>query len=235
MTYHDFDMTSTNSAIDYYDIIAESYDQMMRDDEPNVKVREAVRTYFCQSVPQGKILDFGAGTGLDLEWQLSAGYEVIFYEPSANMASQAEKSLGISKRPGVSTIVGKKADLEHIGMLPDASLEAVFSNFAALNSVEHLKETFAVFASKLKPGGHLICVLTNNFDKVSRLKSVFSDLAGSQAAISKKVEYTKGQSMHVFYHSGRSLRRAAANSGLRFEQSIQLDFEKHELTHFIKY
>lgn len=227
-------MTSTNSAIDYYDIIAENYNEMMRDDEPNVKVREAVRNYFCRSVPKGQILDFGAGTGLDLEWQLRAGYEVVFYEPSANMASEAEKSLGISNREGVNTMVGKLANLESISALPDDSLEAVFSNFAALNSVESLEETFGVFASKLKPGGHLICVLTNNFDKVSRLKSMFSDLTGSQAAVSKKVEYTKGQSMHVYYHSGRSLKRAGNKSALRYEHSFQLDFEDHELTHFIK-
>lgn len=228
-------MSYTNSAVDYYDIIAENYNQMMRDDAPNVRVRQAVRTYFCKTVSQGKILDFGAGTGLDLEWQLSEGYEVVFYEPSANMAAEAEKNLGISEKSEVSAIVGGDAHLGSISALPDDSLEAVFSNFAALNSVENLEETFGVFANKLKRGGHLICVLTNNFDKVSRLKAMFSNLTGGKAAISKIVEYEKGQSMHVYYHSGRSLKKAANHSALNFEQSFQLDFEKHEVTHFIKF
>lgn len=227
-------MSSTNTAVEYYDLIADRYDQLMSEDKPNTRVRAIVRDYFCKNVPKGEMLDFGAGTGLDLGWQLDSGYRVVFYEPSANMAREAEKNFAISKKETVKPMIGKEASPSEINRLPDNSLDAVFSNFAALNSVQNLGEVFAVFAKKLKPGGHLICVLTHNFNTISRLKAAVSNKVGTEAVVSKMVEYKEGQSMPVYFHSIGSLKKCAKENGLSFEHNFDLDFEKHEVTHFIK-
>lgn len=227
-------MSSTNTAVEYYDLIAERYDELMSDDKPNTRVRAIVRDYFCKTVPIGEILDFGAGTGLDLGWQLDSGYSVVFYEPSANMAKEAEKNFSVSEKPAVRSMIGKEANPGEISRLPDNSLEAVFSNFAALNSVKNLAEVFAVFAKKLKPGGHLICVLTHNFNTISRLKAAVLNKGRGEAAVSRMVEYKEGQSMPVYFHSIGSLKKCAKQNHLSFEHNFDLDFEKHEVTHFIK-
>ena len=228
-------MTASGTSVEFYDKIASEYDQKMEDDKPNQKVRSQVKAYFLDQVDSGLVLDFGAGTGLDLEWQLAAGYRVVFYEPSSNMARHAEVQHGISENPNIRPLIGAEATIDNLRMLEDHSLNAVFSNFAALNSVEDLGKVFAVFTKKLKPGGHLICVMTHNFNWVDRVKSILKNIiAGSPNSVAKTVTMDSGHSMKVHYHSRHAIKAYGHRNGLRFKNEFPLGFEGHRLSHFIK-
>lgn len=228
-------MKTPHSAVEFYDQIAIDYDQKMEDDLPNRQVRAEVSSYFLEHVKEGVILDFGAGTGLDLNWQLAAGYQIIFYEPSSNMAAQADKRHDIQENPVIQTMIGTEATIEKMKSLKDSSLDAVFSNFAALNSVDNLDDVFSVFSQKLKPKGHLICVLTHNFGFVNRIKSFFKQrLAMSKSAVAKSIVMEDCYAMNVYYHSSHSIKKSGLKNGLNLEHERALGFEDHVLSHLIK-
>lgn len=228
-------MGKSGATIDYYDRIAGEYNRMMEEDLPNRGVRARVCDYFCSEVPKGPILDFGAGTGLDLAWQLEAGYDVVFYEPSSKMANEAERHFHISEHSGITPLVGVQASISRLQELENQSLEAVFSNFAAFNSIADLKELFSVFADKLKPGGHMICVLTHNFGFWPKLVSALQSKAGfSGNSGFKKVKFEGDSFMRVYYHSRSRLERVALAAGLTLQDHLALEFEDHTLSHFIK-
>ena len=60
-------MKSGRENILYYDAIANDYNDML-DKNPDRIVREKVTTKFCSIVKASAVLDFGGGTGLDLDW-----------------------------------------------------------------------------------------------------------------------------------------------------------------------
>ena len=206
----------------------------MADEPLNAKVRQKVADYFCQIVPKGKLLDFGAGTGLDTAWQVSAGYEVIFYEPSAGMAQVAIDQFSVE---GVDfeALVGEEANLESLKKLPSEAVDAVFSNFAALNSVSAPAEFMAEFARLIKPGGHLICVINHNFGPSVRLKSLLTYPLGlSKKSVHRQVSMPGGLSMPVYYHPPGMMNGLAKRNGLSLVKREDLNFDGHVLSHFVK-
>src|ERR1700742_5199889 len=74
---------------DYHDQAADSYDQTMDQDPANKIIRQKVKTKLCSLLSSGSVLDFGGGTGLDLEWLTAQSYQVLFCEPSAIMREKA--------------------------------------------------------------------------------------------------------------------------------------------------
>ena len=75
--------------ISYYNEIADFYDHIMEKKDSNKIVRGKVAEKFCDIVKEGNVLDFGGGTGLDLDWLTSKGYSVFFCEPSSGMREKA--------------------------------------------------------------------------------------------------------------------------------------------------
>ena len=75
----------------YYNQISANYDSILSASEMNKNVREVILSYFIKHVSGNKVLDFGGGTGLDLQWLVKAGYEVQFCEPSKGMMQKAKQ------------------------------------------------------------------------------------------------------------------------------------------------
>src|ERR1017187_5336548 len=72
--------------ISYYDEIAENYDAILNNDGANKIIRDIVAVKFSSLVKKGGyVLDFGGGTGGDLDWLIRQHYHVIFCEPSTAM------------------------------------------------------------------------------------------------------------------------------------------------------
>ena len=55
---------------------------MMENDADKI-VRAKVANKFCDIVKDGGVLDFGGGTGLDIQWLTNKNFAVFFCEPSA--------------------------------------------------------------------------------------------------------------------------------------------------------
>ena len=75
----------------YYDIIAKDYNSHMTISDNNI--RNYTIKSFKDNIPNGNILDFGGGTGLDLPFLVPDKYKVQFLEPSLNMRAIAKNSL----------------------------------------------------------------------------------------------------------------------------------------------
>ena len=72
----------------YYNAIANEYNDML-DKNPDRIIREKVAKKFCSIVEGAAVLDFGGGTGLDLQWLANNNHTVFFCEPSAGMREKA--------------------------------------------------------------------------------------------------------------------------------------------------
>src|SRR5262245_11546423 len=73
----------------YYDKIAFQSANILNANNSNSLTRTKVKPVFCKLVASGIVLDFGGGTGRDLEWLTGNGYKIIFCEPSVNMRERA--------------------------------------------------------------------------------------------------------------------------------------------------
>src|SRR5258708_6014192 len=73
----------------YHNQAAGSYDQTMDKDPANKIIRQRVKEKLCSLLSSGRVLDFGGGTGLDLEWLTARSYQVLFCEPSVSMRAKA--------------------------------------------------------------------------------------------------------------------------------------------------
>src|SRR4051812_42274569 len=82
-------METKNPNLFFYDSIAEDYNTLDSKDPLNKIIRKKVRDSFLQNSRGEIALDFGGGTGLDLEWLSKAFSTVYFCEPSGKMKSLA--------------------------------------------------------------------------------------------------------------------------------------------------
>jgi SAM-dependent methyltransferase len=171
--------SASNNAIAYYDHIASRYDSIQEELPINKIVREKVKERFLWRVKEKTILDFGGGTGGDLEWLVSNGFRVYFCEPSEKMRAQAillkEKKLKSSE---VIFLQQEETDFrkwKSINPFPE-QVDAVLANFAVFNNIEDLPLLFEILARQLKPEGvTMATMLRSGFLKFNRkgfLKSV---------------------------------------------------------------
>src|SRR2546422_9694183 len=82
-------MTIEKNNIVFYDSIADDYNKLDSKESSNKIIREKVKEKFLKSVCGKIVLDFGGGTGLDLEWLRENYVQVYFCEPSEKMRAQA--------------------------------------------------------------------------------------------------------------------------------------------------
>ena len=112
---------------------------------------------WLKAVPDGRLLDFGCGSGNFMRRMSRLGWNVVGYEPDPKAAATAQATLGL---PVVS---GDSAD----GACHGDPFDAIVLNHV----VEHLprpEETLRDLAKALKPRGQLV-VVTPNFDSLGRV------------------------------------------------------------------
>jgi SAM-dependent methyltransferase len=201
--------------IAFYDGIANDYDRMMELEKFNRPVREKVAEKFRAVVPGGRVLDFGGGTGQDLTWLSDNGYKIVFCEPAAGMMDQAVRLAGssLSDRE-IFFLEGMRADFRTWNdQLPFSyKVDALLSNFAAINCIPDLRTLFASWSLVLRQGGQVVLLMLegqpagNLYRRVTR--RVLSFFSGN--AVHMSLGY-KNYRQTVYVHSEGSVRKAASD------------------------
>ena len=158
--------------ISYYNEIADSYDNILDQKDSNKIIRQKIAKKFCDIVEGGNVLDFGGGTGLDLEWLVNKGYSVFFCEPSSGMR---EKAVNYNKNflhnNSIIFLDDNRTDFTQWNkQLPFPSkVDAVLANFAVINNIADIALLFNALSLVSKPGAHFIAlILDNDFKKTLR-------------------------------------------------------------------
>ena len=155
----------TGAASAYYDGIATSYDAQV-DTAYNRAVRECF--WRCaQSVlrPSSRILDFGAGTGIDAEHFATLGHFVAACDYSHGMLQVLRRRCA--------TLIGDGRVVPVVGELGEAAavleelapFDAILSNFAVFSTIHDLQPVLALFSKLLRPGGLLLILVQNPWDR----------------------------------------------------------------------
>jgi ubiquinone/menaquinone biosynthesis C-methylase UbiE len=204
-------LPDTQSPVSYYDLIADDYDSIL--EQTDKRVRSKVAEKFKRVTPSGTVLDFGGGTGLDLQWLAEKYTRVYFCEPSAGMKNKAiertDKSVHKGKIVFVDDAFSDFKKWETNGPF-DEKVDAILANFAVVNCIDDITGLFKSLSLVIKPGGNLmILVLENRFLKLLKhnpvrlFKYKVFDKPLSASALYK--EYT-----HVAHiYSNRAIRRAS--------------------------
>jgi SAM-dependent methyltransferase len=148
--------------VSYYDRIADQYDTIQNNDKRNAAIRNRVAAFFTNLVKEGKVLDFGGGTGLDLNWLARRRYDISFCEPSAAMRKVAIERWRI-ELPGSSIVFledGQSDFRKWNAEFPfDKKVDAVLANFAVVNCIPDVRCLFEKLALVLSPGGVVVILV----------------------------------------------------------------------------
>jgi len=189
-------MTGLNNilpVVSFYDLHAAEYDSHMSASDN--RVRLVVRQLLKYYVSDGKVLDFGGGTGLDLQWLSEHYAKAFFLEPSTNMRVEAHKVafgfLNVS-------FVEKNIDFNNWDEdnLPfSEKVNGIIANFAVLNCIENIDTLFQKLALICTNNGYIVATVLNtslknlfkNYSLKIALKSVLNQkitIANNQTGIS---------------------------------------------------
>ena len=225
------DVQISKRNISYYDEIAENYDAILNNDGANKIIREIVAEKFSSLVRKGGyVLDFGGGTGGDLEWLIRQHYQVIFCEPSPAMRKIAVNRVKKQFHESIiSFFDDNKSDFRNWNTIfPfDLKMDAVIANFAVINCIPDLQFLFGKLALAIKPGGIILALLLDNRLLVrlrSNMKGTIKSLFTGQP-ITIHVDYN-GKCQIVFIHTTGKIRNAAKNQFefIRIEKLHQFGF-----------
>ena len=195
-------MKTESENILYYNAIADEYNDMLNKESDKI-VRKSVAGKFCNIVKSGSVLDFGGGTGLDIQWLTDKGFTVLFCEPSLGMRERAIAGHSNLPKYKITFLDSPLTDFRQWrSQLPFVEkVDAVLSNFAVLNCIPDIKLLFESLALVIKPGGDMIAlVLTKEFKNNLKRKfqNAFKSFIQSGPA-TLNIRYKKhGQTVYVY-------------------------------------
>jgi SAM-dependent methyltransferase len=200
--------------ISYYNEIAEQYDQIMDADRSNEQVRQKLKEKLRSLLRAGWVVDFGGGTGLDLEWLSEAGYKIYFCEPSEAMRERAKALNSFEKlQRNIIFLENEKTDFTKWDQAPPFSgkADSLIANFGVVNYIPDLQWLFQNLAIVLQPGAHMLLV-TLNIPFGKRLKwhrrnALWSLLSGKTFVMYIDHNHER---QTVFVYSSNKIRKAAA-------------------------
>jgi len=190
--------------VSYYDEIAGQYDKILDEDHSNKIIREKVASIFRQLLCCGLVLDFGGGTGKDLEWLVGKGYQVIFCEPSLKMR---EKAIRLSKNSlqqnDIVFLENAASDFAtwQTNLPFSQKADAVLANFAVINNIPDIELLFKNLSLVMQPGGHLLMlVLKSDFKKRWRAnrRATFLSLFTAATVTADTQFKQKRQRVHLY-------------------------------------
>lgn len=199
--------------ISYYDTIAGDYNHMMGKEDSNIQVRKLVEAKFREIVNKGSILDFGGGTGLDLDWLNEAGYNIIFCEPSVGMRQIAINRWSKDSYTGnIFFLEGQQTDfMKWDTALPfTQKAEGVLANFAVLNCIPNLSLFFDQMYRILGEEGKVVALIldrhSNKILHLSWLSRIKSFLL--QRPLIVDLEHRQ-QKQTIYIHSINEIKKAS--------------------------
>ena len=142
-------------SIPYYNRIASTYDATLAADNPRDTLRGAFWAFVEARAPRtGTVLDFGAGTGLDVGWLLERGHRVIAYDPSTGMLDV------LRQRCAEPISQGRVAAVSSLDLVGEP-VAFVIANFAVFNHFWDLAPVFRWCSDALAPGGWIFASIQN--------------------------------------------------------------------------
>jgi SAM-dependent methyltransferase len=192
----------------FYDGIAHDYDRLL--DTPRAR---GMRACFWQRAealvpPRSRILDFGAGSGIDAEHFARLGHRITAYDVSAGMLGMLERRCAAEIADGtVVPVLGPSAQASR-ALAASAPFDAVLCNFAVFSALPRLGETLRLFGALVRPGGvALICVQNPWHLDDMRTRGFWRALL--DRPFTSVLRYRRGPSDYHFRHSPRQVERAA--------------------------
>lgn len=195
----------------FYDRIAANYDVQI-----DTRQNRAIRQCFWSRAeaalpPNSRILDFGAGSGIDAHHFAQLGHFVAAYDCSEGMLAVLRERC--AREIAGKSIVPLGGTLENaapaLGEL--APFDAILSNFAVFSAIERLGPVFELFARLVRPGAPVLVAIQNPWQPAQlRTSSFWRALAGRP--FTGTLRYRSSESGHVFHHTSRQLVRAASKA-----------------------
>jgi SAM-dependent methyltransferase len=151
------------SSQDYWNTVAETYDQVFPDTLIGRTQREVVWQELGRAFRSGqRILELNCGTGVDAVHLAGSGVRVLACDISPRMIEIARRRALSERLAG--RVEFKVLPTEDIAMLGDqAPFDGVFSNFSGLNHVVDLPTLAQSLAQLLKPGARALLCLAGPF------------------------------------------------------------------------
>jgi SAM-dependent methyltransferase len=193
---------------DAFNLHAPVYDSRFTHSPAGQAMRQCVWTAVEKIlVPDSRMLDLGCGTGEDAIHFATRGSAVTAIDIAPDMVAALiakARAAGLSAR-----IDARVSDLESLSPLPDC-VDAIFSNFGAINCVGELDGLRRLSSQTLRPGGHLILVSMGRLYPLETL--VFLAKGDMRAAFRRlgktRLAAVEGQRFPVWYYSPRHLQQA---------------------------
>jgi SAM-dependent methyltransferase len=201
------------NTIEFYDEIAITYDALLDREFRNKIVRKRVEEKFTNTVKPGYILDFGGGTGRDLEWLIDNQYKVLFCEPSEGMRKRAIEQYKDIPAEQVTFLEKDQTDFTswNVHLPYPLKTEGILSDFAVLNCIADIELLFKNLALMIKPGGHLIALMLNHQYKKTWPRKIYESVRNlfSGKPVILNVQYN-GYKQIVYIYSLRNIKKASS-------------------------
>jgi SAM-dependent methyltransferase len=223
--------------ISYYDRIANRYDDIQSGDKKNSLLRDLVTGYFLSRVKCGHVLDFGGGTGLDLNWLVRQQYNISFCEPSESMRRIAiERKHADFPQSSIVFLEGDQCDFRKWNAeFPfGEKINAVLANFAVLNCIPDIQCLFEKLRLVLAPGGFVVALVLDG----SLLRKFRTSFKGAvkylfnRSPVGFQIIY-EGQTQYVNLYSIFEISKAA-NPGFELVHQESLDGFGFSLIHLMR-
>ena len=223
--------------ITYYDKIAASYDAILNDHAKNDFIRSKVAKKLSALLQTGTVLDFGGGTGQDLNWLVKNDYNIIFCEPSPAMRKIAiEKKQLQFQNAEILFLENDTTDFSiwHQSLPFEEKVDAVLANFAVLNCILNVELLFANLALVTAPNANIVLLLLDYSYKQKIHLNFFDAVSSflSKKTMEIKIPFDNSEQL-VYLHSLKSIKNAAADY-FEFKSAERLHEYGFSLIHLIK-
>lgn len=153
--------TETVRSRAFYDRIADGYDQVMATPQ-----NQAIRRCFWRQAKAllpagGRILDFGAGSGLDAEHFAALGHPVVAYDLSEGMIAVLRERCAAQIAEGRIAALAGTLDQVQPRLAELAPFDGVICNFAVLSLVPEPRPVLRLFGRVVRPGGVVLASIQN--------------------------------------------------------------------------
>jgi SAM-dependent methyltransferase len=192
----------------FYDSIAADYDRLL--DKPEI---HAIRKCFWLCVETAlphpsRVLDFGAGSGIDAEHLASLGHEVTAYDLSEGMLSVLRSRCAAQVAAGTIVPIGGTLDEVRQALAERGPFDGILCNFGVFSMIPRLRPVFRLFGELLRPGGiALVSVQNPWYPGDLRTRGFWTALLAMP--ITGVMRYRSAQLGCTFRHTPAQIRRAA--------------------------
>ena len=211
-------MNSERVAVrDAFNLHASVYDERFARSAAGQAMRQAVWNAVDNVLPAGScLMDLGCGTGEDAIHFAQRGSSVFAVDIAPEMISALNlkaRSFGVSAR-----VDARVSDLDALGNFP-GKLDAIFSNFGAINCVGDLRPLGTLALNTLRPGGHVILVSMGRLYPLETAAFLAKgDIRGACRRLRRAhLANVEGRQFPVWYHSPRRLQRALGKEFSRIQ------------------